>query len=129
MCLDTIDEVIQWKTGVGYKLFYNQSSYGPSRMMTGYSRVNRMEARLDKWLHDEGAAGGLINTTYSSKYPAGFHLNKTKAGAERLRIELNWNTAVIREVKFKNVVATGLQSGTVCIVARSIMLLADKEAK
>ncbi len=125
MCLNTKDEKIRWKWGVGYKAFGLDPT---GTVYAGHSRGVKQYLVENEWLHDE--ANILLETEtysigYSSRYETGFHLCRTWTDADILIAKLSWDRAVVRKVSFKKVTATGLQRGIDCIVARSIKLLSE----
>lgn len=125
MCLDTKDETIKWKWGVGYKVF---TELLDGTVSTGHVKGTRQYPTVGQWLADESPKLRVLYTeSDSNTYTTGFHLCRTLEGARQLRLKLDWVGIAIRKVKFKHVTTTGKQHSVGCIVARSIMLLPEGE--
>jgi hypothetical protein len=66
------------------------------------------------WVKDK-ARGTLVASFSRTRYPKGFHISKTRKGANA------WGIPV--KVRFRGVVARGKQNGCVTVVAREILIL------
>ncbi len=117
MCLDTVDEKPRWKKGKGWKCFQlTDDKLGPL-----FPRlVGSFNYPTGEWVKDsKPATFTLRDESLKSRYPTGFHIEKTKKCAGYW---VHGPHQVIRRVHFKDVVATGTQSNDPCIVARQIYI-------
>ncbi len=126
MCLDKLSEfkvkLNKEGIGVGFKVFVGNSIFGLKAEWNGTQYI-RSE---NKWLREGDFRADKVKHTkkigYSSvKYPLGFHVFLSKRAAKQ------WGGGQIRKVKFRRVVATGLQMTYKCIVAKEIFI--PKEAR
>lgn len=123
MCLDTLSKM-KTRRKTGYKLLYRQvGNKGRAELTTGYCNGKRQTLRVGEWVTDKPACS-MIGSC-SNAYPSGFHIFLSKRDAEYFRSQMGWSYAVLRKVRFKNVVAVGSQIGGDVVVARTIMLMKE----
>ena len=95
MCLDSQTKLNQAKQAVGYKVFYTNDSIGLNKPYWAPMYMKGVIHKLGETVVDNWG-----------KYKPGFHIFRTKAGAEAY---CNANKRVIVEVSYKKIVASGYQ--------------------
>jgi len=120
MCLDKLSDfkvrLNENGVGVGWKVF-NKT---PNGMLFGEWQGRKRRSR-NKWLKEGdfrlGKFKGLeLFKCWSIEYPYGFHVFITRKGVK------NWTYSIPTKVKFRKVVAKGLQCGHRCVVAKEIFI-------
>ena len=110
MCLDRVDS--KWKglsrkVETGYKIFATFSATNQLRFII-FSHNGHKKVETDKWL----TSGLGIVDGYNERYNAGFHIYKNKPTT----IYIGHPEKIVK-VKYKGVLAKGLQVGCEVIVA------------
>ena len=125
MCLNILDKKQRKRGGVGYKIL---EEIGGS-YCSGAIRGNPQVLSEDRFITDTNS--NPIQIDLSMFYPAGFHIFPNMEELRKFIGLMGWQSYPVRRVRFKDVVASGLQGHykpkVKVIVARRIKLL-PKEA-
>lgn len=124
MCLEKLSDfkinLDENGIGEGWKIFTNYLADGELR---GEWKSRQKARETNKWLKEgnfraknDKFAKKIPSFFLSEEYPFGFHVFLTKYGAEK------WGGWHIKKVKFKKVVATGLQGNCRCVVTKEIFI-------
>ena len=108
MCLGTVDKEIKVGKGKGWKCYLETG--GNLSGLCGHDIGPITEG---VWMTDP-QTGRMLEVPYET----GYHLYRTKRGAERA----GWFYNCIRQVSFRHVTATGTDSGFRAVVAREIFI-------
>jgi hypothetical protein len=141
MCLNTVSRICnpEPKEIVGYKYFDMNGSDIRSPMMGSDNLY-----KLGKWIDDASEslidsdeenqvltgvkADGTLKFNYNNKqYPSGFHILRTKKDARKYVAASELGDWRLFKVKYKNVVAEGLDNGARVVIARSMLILERTE--
>ena len=119
MCLYKLKK-IELKTDVGYKLFIKEpqglcgiSSIRTPKKLYSLLYSNNKALETNTWLNEKDYRINFrkkdkIITNNQEAYPVGWHIFLNRKDAEYDIREHEWNV-IIRKVRFKNVVATGIE--------------------
>jgi hypothetical protein len=134
MCMSKIETMCRkpaQEIHIGYK-YFDVFTYGADKGIYNIFQGNKVKSGV--WVHDTNTKGismsgldsfkrflddGTIQfNRITRKYPPGFHIFTTKEGAEQADI-----SGKLLKVKYKNVVAEGIDRRADCVIARSMMIL------
>lgn len=107
MCLSRVSFVN--KSAIGYKYFVTLED----KLQTGCRFV---DVELGKWITDSSCKN--ITANDGKIYPSGFHIMKTKKGAEH-----NNYLGSLYKVQYRSVVAEGFEQKAKVVVAREMKVL------
>ncbi|KKL15809.1 hypothetical protein LCGC14_2501860 [marine sediment metagenome] len=108
MCLSTVDKEIKVAKGKGWKCYLERGGN-----LSGLCGFDTGPITEGAWMTDP-----QTEDIARLPYETGYHLYRSKRAAERA----GWIYDCIRQVSFRNVTATGTDSGFRAVVAREIYI-------
>lgn len=132
MCLAKINHINYYADSTvcdGYKYFVYENGF--------MSPYNKKKIKSGVWIHDDNIdpischecidtfvkfdGERLIINRIAKKYPPGFHIFPSEVEALKYHCEVTG--AKLYKVKYKNVVAYGMDKKAECVIARSILII------
>ena len=121
MCLDKICD-FEVKTDIGYKIFINYNTGEYYLPLKG----NGCVVPINQWVKEKDYRPQMLKccrTVPMGKYPFGFHIFLSRKSAASYRFSHTHSCSIIKRVRFRNVVAKGLQGQRRTVVAKEMMIL------
>lgn len=118
MCLDKVDKVTRKGKGIGYKVFFVRDG----KLYHWFNPVrsdNPNPLPIEEWIDDPN--DGTLTIGKGKEYRQGFHVFKELNNEiEKFKSDLRDE---VYKVKYKDVVASGMNERIKCVVARKMYIM------